>query len=224
MYGQVLVAKGLSGLRVASESCFDRGLLAPYHAPAMANPLLDRAAPGFLAGRKQVIEVVEKITTFERLAAIVQDDLAALPETERPDNWRESSIEVLLEFGWADSREQLPQLKVAARAEVPAVCQRCLDACTVGLQVDVTVLLLQDPGVEHGGDETLEVWELTESTLRPIDVVEELLVMALPMAAMHSNRKDCSAVAEAEMAATEDKTADTVRPFAGLRARIDESR
>lgn len=190
----------------------------------MANPLLARAAPGFLAKRKQVIESIEKLSTFERLAAIVQEDLAALPDTERPENWRDSTVKVALEFGWADSREQLPQLKVTAEAEVPAVCQRCLDACTVGLQIDLKVLLLQDPGVEHGGDETLEVWELTESTLRPIDVVEELLVMALPMAAMHDDRAECGAVAKAEIAATDDIAVDTVRPFAGLKARIDESR
>ena len=52
----------------------------PYHAPAMANPLLDRALPEELADRRQVFELKGKIEDFPRLVEIVEADL----EMQRP--------------------------------------------------------------------------------------------------------------------------------------------
>ena len=36
------------------------------------------------------------------------------------------------------------------------------------------------------------VWELDEPQLRPIDVIDELLVMAMPFSAMHDDAKQCT--------------------------------
>lgn len=188
----------------------------------MANPLLERAAPGYLARRKQVIEIVDKISTFERLAAIIAEDLGALDAALRPADWQALPVNMRVSFGFADAREQLPLMQGSATAEVPAVCQRCLETCRVPLSVSLKLLLLAEKSTQAVGDDDYEVWELEEATLRPLDVIEEMLVMALPMAAMHADPADCGSLAG--YTRNEERADDTVRPFAGLKSRLDETR
>ena len=70
-------------------------------------------------------------------------------------------------------------------------------------------------GLEQDADgfDELEVWELNETLLQPQDIVEELLIMALPFSAMHVDSTSCKALSpQAEESAEEMRT-----PFAALR-------
>ena len=67
-----------------------------------------------------------------------------------------------------------------------------------------------------------EVWELDGDELRPLDLVEEVLIMALPMAAAHDSIDRCGPLA-GQLAATDTVAPDTVRPFAGLREQMDNT-
>jgi hypothetical protein len=51
----------------------------------MGNPLRDRRPLAELAGQGQVIEIMEKIRNFERLAGIVDADLAVLDPDKLPN-------------------------------------------------------------------------------------------------------------------------------------------
>ncbi|MDZ7643346.1 MAG: YceD family protein [Woeseiaceae bacterium] len=182
----------------------------------MANPLLDRAAPEQLARNRQAFEIVENLSTFEQLAAIVAADLGTLGADNRPVSWRDTPVRVALQFGWADAREVLPQLTGTVQTRVPAVCQRCLQPCEIPLDLALALLLL-GPDAVQTADVALESWELDEDTLRPLDVVEESLIMALPMVARHDSTSECGTLATG---AGEVPAPDTVRPFAGLKARM----
>lgn len=183
----------------------------------MANPLLVRALPASLADRGQAIEVVEEISFFKRLAGIVEADLGALPAEKIPPRWRESPVTIDLQFGWADARERLPQLSGTLEARIDAVCQRCLEPCEVRLGQTVRLLLAGEE-IAGASDDGAELWELDEEMIRPLDVVEELLIMALPMAAKHASMDDCSN----PVVQTIPMATDNVKPFADLKARIDE--
>lgn len=185
----------------------------------MANPLLVRALPEHLAERGQAIEIVEDISFFPRLAAIVEADLEALPEDRIPPRWRESPVTIGLQFGWADARERLPELQGRLEARIDAVCQRCLEPCELSLRQEIRLLLV-DGQTAGSSDEGYEIWELDDDMVRPLDVVEELLIMALPMAAMHVSLDTCGPL----VTSTGGAPTETVRPFADLKARIDESK
>ena len=60
-----------------------------------------------------------------------------------------------------------------------------------------------------------EVWELTEETLRPLDLVEEGLIMAMPFSAMHTDSVDCSRL---EMKTESEQK--TTMPFADLKSQM----
>ncbi len=181
----------------------------------MGNPLFDRRTPQELAAGRQVIEITDKIDNFEQLSAVIEADLESLDAENRPNNWRQAPVEVQLDFGFADAQARQPGVTGKVSAEVAAVCQRCLQPMTLLIQQPVNLLF----GESTAGSETgeVEVWELEESRFRPIDLVEELLVMAMPFAAM-CDGEQCGAVVED----TDSEPAkDTTRPFADLKSQME---
>lgn len=189
----------------------------------MANPLLDRALPEHLAEQRQTIEKVDKLSTLERLAAIVEADLGALSDGKIPPGWRDSPVTIRLEFGFADVGAHLPQLTGTVAACLYAVCQRCLEPCEIQLQESLKLLFVENGSTGRTATEEAgyEAWELEDTLLRPLDVVEEALIMALPMSPMHASLEDCGPLVE-QIGSTPAAT-ETVRPFADLKARIDNT-
>ena len=184
----------------------------------MGNPLRDRRPLAELAERRQVIEINEKVSEFQRLAGIVEADLAALEPGKRPSGWRDSAVSGRLEFGFLDAREQLVVLEGEVSATIDAVCQRCLEP--LRLELESRLRLLPMVARESAfADDRFEVWELDDETICPADVVEEALIMAMPFAAVHEGPAACRKFDTSSGAETE-----TTRPFAGLKSQLDENR
>jgi len=185
----------------------------------MASQLLEPVLPQQLAEWRQVIDCKVELRDLSRLAEIVQADLAVLPAGDRPANWRRASVGIRLEFGFARFAESVPALDGELSVTLDAVCQRCLEACRVQVNTTLRYLLLP-ADAEAIECEDYEVWELTDKLVRPLDIVEEALVMAMPFPALHKSESKCGPLAqEFSTVATE-----TAHPFAGLRAQLDESK
>lgn len=180
----------------------------------MAKPLRDRRTAADWAAARQVIDFAEKLGSFEQLASVVEADLAALEPAKIPADWRDSEVSGTLEFGFADEQGKLPMVRCEANVTVDAVCQRCLEAFELPLETEAVLLLLEFDETAEGFEDH-EVWELEGQDLRPSDIVEELLIMALPFSAMHVESASCKAL-YAEPREQDDKT----KPFAALRAQM----
>ena len=182
----------------------------------MANPLRERRTAAEWAAGAEVIEIEEKIGYFEQLASIVQADLAALDADRMPKGWRNTLVAGRLRFGFADAQRAVPSVSCAMAVSVDAVCQRCLEAFRMPLEIESRLLLLELEEEVPGYDE-YEVWELQDRTLRPLDIVEELLVMALPLSAMHTDTASCRALPLAG-----NDRQETTTPFATLRSQMNK--
>ena len=192
----------------------------------MGNPLRDRRTAAELAFDGQVIEIADKISYFEGLASIVDADLAALGPDKMPSGWRNSAVLGELKFGFADEKRRIPMVSGRATADVVAVCQRCLEPFQLQLEIEPKLLLLELQQAADGFDD-YEVWELDEQTLRPQDIIEELLIMAMPFSAKHDNMADCKVFLSADPSAgssddpsDDDGTEKLVKPFAALRSQM----
>jgi len=63
-----------------------------------------------------------------------------------------------------------------------------------------------------------ETWEVESDEIRPLDLAEEALIMALPLASTHEPPEDCGS-----LVAIEKGPGDAVStPFASLRSQMDE--
>jgi uncharacterized protein len=185
----------------------------------MGNPLRERRTAAEWAAVSQHIEIADKISGFEQLSAVIEADLAALDSDKIPAEWRDSAVTGSLDFGYADAQRLLPQVKCRAAVTVDLVCQRCLEPFRLPLEAEADLLLL---GFDQGADdyEDFEVWELEEPLLRPLDVVEELLIMAMPFSAMHVESGTCRALA----APQQDSADEMTTPFAALREQMAQDK
>jgi hypothetical protein len=185
----------------------------------MTNQLLDPVLPQRLAKRRQVIDCTVEIQIFERLVEIVSADLAVLAESERPVNWWQTPVNIRLGFDFSASGHGIPLLVGEVSTTLIVVCQRCLESCELPLTAAMRYLLLP-AGADSRDDEEEEIWELAEKTMRPIDVVEEALIMAMPFPALHESEGECGILVE-EFSPT---TTDMTRPFAGLKAQLEKTK
>ena len=181
----------------------------------MGNPLRERRTAADWAAVSQVIEIADQIGDFEQLSGIIEADLSVLDADNVPAEWRAAAVTGRLEFGFADAQRTLPMVDCRLAATIDLVCQRCLEAFGLPLEVEVKLLLL-DFDQEIGGYEEYDVWEMEEPMLRPLDIVEELLIMALPFAAMHVDSATCRALTPEEGESVEEMTT----PFAALRKQM----
>ena len=181
----------------------------------MGNPLHERRTAAEWSAASQVIEIAEKISVFEQLSSVVEDDLATLDADKIPADWRDTQVTGRLEFGFADAQQQLPCVRCRVATNVHAVCQRCLEPFRLPLESEASLLLLEMEQDVDGYDDH-EVWELEEKLLRPQDIVEELLIMALPFSAMHTESAACRTLSAEEEGSAEEMTT----PFAALREQM----
>ncbi len=197
---------------------FDSGPRRPYHAPAMANPLLDHALPAELAERGQVFEFKGRIGDFPRLVEIVEADFEAAAEQRPPREWQRAPVDIRLGFAWADSRQEIPAMEGEISTEIAAVCQRCLEPFELPLRTTLRMLLMKSSEATTALSD-FEIWEVEGDTIRPIEIVEEALIMALPLSVTHASREECGPLAEN----VTDEKKETVRPFGNLRSLMDKS-
>ena len=181
----------------------------------MGNPLRERRSAAEWSAGSQVIEIADKICNFEKLSTIVEADLAALDADKIPADWCDAEVAGQLKFGFADAQQLLPMVKCRVAVTVGAVCQRCLEVFQLLLEAEADLLLLALEQDADGYDE-FEVWELEESLLRPQDIVEEMLIMALPFSAMHVESAACKALSPVAAGNAEK----TTTPFAALREQM----
>jgi uncharacterized protein len=179
----------------------------------MANLMLECVPPAELANRGQVIEITNKISDFSRLSEIIVEDLGEASAAEIPSKWRQAPVDIKLRFGWEETHPGIPALEGGVTAQVALVCQRCLNPFELELDVGLKLLLprTSESPTEHEG---FEVWEFDENDVRPADIVEEALIMALPFSALHESSDDCTAISVDEKPDDSRKT----RPFEDLQS------
>jgi uncharacterized metal-binding protein YceD (DUF177 family) len=184
----------------------------------MGNPLRDRRPLAELSAKGQIIEIADKIGNFKGLAQIVEADLGTLDADKIPQDWRDAALTGRLEFGFADAQQRVATIEGEVSVTIDAVCQRCLDRFRLPLSAQLRLMPVLSAGqADESGD--FDIWELDDDMVCPADIIEEALIMAMPLAAMHSDAEECGRY---ELAANDAE--QTTKPFADLKSRLEENR
>ncbi len=180
----------------------------------MAMLLTAAESPEKWASGEQAIEFSADIAAFSKLREALGRELGRVETPRHPAAWEQAAVTGRIHFGFADAQSDDVIATVEVQTRVPLVCQRCLETFDEALEVDARLVFVRDEQTpERPG---YEAWELDEELVRPLELADELLVMALPFAAMHDD-VNCSAGVSDDAPATEE----TVRPFADLRAQME---
>ena len=173
-----------------------------------------------LASTGQEFEICSKISDFKEFANIIEKDLAALDSNEFPIMWKDNEIIGEIKFDLAGTENCFPIMIGNFTANIFAVCQRCLGLMETKVQVKPKIALVE-LGQSIDYLDEFEIWELSEPTLKPFEVVEELLIMALPLSLMHNDSSKCSAFLSY---LDDEKKQNLVRPFATLRSQLEKNK
>lgn len=180
--------------------------------PAFAPENLDVQAfarqGGRLSGSLPVHELPRLDDELRRLCESLPVDWAALP----PVTW--SAHGVLREVTGAEPQAWL-QLQATAR--LPMVCQRCLERMDEPLQLDYWFRFVESDAVAEAEDDDAEEDLLVTSThFDLVTLIEDELLMALPLVPMH---EVCPAPVPMQVADPDfEGEAEKPHPFAGLAA------
>jgi uncharacterized protein len=88
-------------------------------------------------------------------------------------------------------------LELATDAAVQLVCQRCLEPYRHELAERVNVVLADAASVPATIPSTFEVFELEEGRFQPAQLIEDELIVAIPLVPRHARVEDCGSLARA---------------------------
>jgi len=166
------------------------------------------------ADRVNAVELAGRAATLERRLGLPQ--LPRLGEAGALDG---THVQARLEFGTFEGHATI---EVRAEGEVFLACQRCLKPCACAVDEEASlVVVASDTDEVPGGYEPL----LGEpERLSVVEVIEEQVLLGLPLVPMHASAAECGAAAAALAATGERPAADeTQRPFANLRELLEKS-
>jgi uncharacterized protein len=165
------------------------------------------------ADRVNAVELAGRAATLER-----RPGLSQLPRLIEAGALDETCVHAWLEFGTFEGR-----VTIEARVEgdVFLTCQRCLKPCACAVDETASLAVVaSDTDEVPGGYEPL----LGDAErLSVAEVIEEQVLLGLPLVPMHASAAECGA-ASAALAATEEEPAaeETQRPFANLRELLEK--
>ena len=103
---------------------------------------------------------------------------------------------VAARFGFNHSTSRGVTVEIEYQVTLNLVCQRCLEPFRMSLAERSLLALIEPDGAEDFVPEGYEPLVLDEAKLQPLALLEDELIMALPLAPRHSRVEECGALAE----------------------------
>lgn len=182
---------------------FDRSAPRAYHAPAMAEARLpERIDPYRFAETRRILEGRLGVASMQRLAGHLSDD--------------SGEVQVELAFGVDDEGIRYVRGRLHAALVVP--CQRCLGDMTLAVDTDVCLGMIADESLAERLPEPYDPLVVGDEPLYLRDIVEDELILALPVVARHAGAcaGEMSAGPEEEQEQVSEGGEERENPFAAL--------
>ncbi len=128
------------------------------------------------------------------------------------------SVRVELEFFDDESGQHIISGKL--RAEVEVLCQRCLEPIGIVLHDDIKLALLKDESKSAMLNPELDPWICADTKLELASMVEEQLMLCMPIVSFHESAHCNSALGQSNsgMLVDDDNVAASENPFAVLKS------
>jgi uncharacterized protein len=159
------------------------------------------------------IELAGRVATLERQLRLPQ-----LPRLVDAGALEGTQVRAQLEFGTFEGRTRID---VRVAGEMFLACQRCLRPCRCAVDESASlVVVARDTDEVPGGFEPLLG---DPERLSVTELIEEQVLLGLPLVPTHASAAECGAAAAALAADEAEAAADEKqRPFANLRELLDK--
>ncbi len=163
--------------------------------------------------KNDLIEPIKLAKTEAKLSG--EMPIAALPRLAENLIAECDAITYVLDFSKDSAHRTLIQGKV--EAELPMLCQRCLKPTKVKLTCDMNLAIVKTEEQAEALPEGLEPLLMAEDTVPLAIVIEDEVLLALPLVVLHESGS-CSASAKlADINAKFEMSDERKHPFASLK-------
>lgn len=166
-----------------------------------ASRFRQRVDPVLLAGENARLEGQVAVSSLPRLARLVADE------------GRQGSVLAILEF-WRDA-DNIVVVDGRLSGSLLLQCQRCLENFELELDQRFKLALLGDKQADALPDE-YELLEPAPGEIVPAELIEDELLLAVPMVARHKDSSECGPLAKRISDRVEESAG--AKPFAALAA------
>ena len=168
----------------------------------MTSPYADLIDVGVLTAQSAHLQREFAVASFERLA----------------DRLERSDGRVQVEL-WVTEAGEFPGLEGTVHAQPWLVCQRCLEAFEANVESQVRVALVASDAEADRVPDDFEPVEIDAGRFDLHAVVEDELLLALPLVPMHASAAECAnaRAVTPQSEVVEPTKSPTHRPFGDLR-------
>ena len=106
----------------------------------------------------------------------------------------DSELSVMMSF--STSSLQFPMVKGTIEGEVVQTCQRCLGNVDVNINGKFELLLVNPESLDLASEEGHEIFEYTGQHISTAALIEDELILSLPIVAKHDSIEECGAIAK----------------------------
>jgi len=141
---------------------------------------------------------------------------ALLADGSEPEGRVEADLQLEMQGRW-------PVLHGVANASLKMQCQRCLDAVVVPLHADISLGFVQSEEALEQLPENLEPFLLEEEEIPLADVLEQELILALPIVAYHPECQHAPYESGEEVTETADEKPNPFKVLEQLKGNVKKS-
>lgn len=148
-----------------------------------------------------------------------QTTVARLPRLAEFRDSQDEIVEVALRFGRDEERRQ--QVKGTVKTHLQLTCQRCLEPVQTAIVANVSLVMVYDEEQIKALPDHLDPWLVTDEKIILSELLEEELLLALPLVAMHEQCPTVLHKSAEPAAAAESKRDNPFAVLAQLKSRND---
>ena len=144
-----------------------------------------------MADSGQEIELRQDLIFFKNFVLILESELGSYKVNEDAKNWRYSSVNIKMQFGYLDKTNKIPILEGNLSVNLYMICQRCLEVFELPLNISLKyAFLIRENNFEKNIN--YEIWELPNDKLNIYDFIEEILIISIPLYPSHKSNENCN--------------------------------
>ena len=148
-----------------------------------------------------------------------QTTVARLPRLAEFRDSQDEAVEVALRFARDEERRQC--VSGTVKTTLTLTCQRCLEPVRCPVQANVSLVMVYDEEQIKALPEHLDPWLVTDERIVLAELLEEELLLALPLVAMHEQCPTVLHESATPAAAAETKRDNPFAVLAQLKSRDD---
>ena len=155
------------------------------------------------------------IDNFEKIVHLIQKDHLNARDLKDSRDWLKEKVRIDLKQEIADLNSEEKKISGSVKTKLYLTCQNCLCIVESDLKIPVSIILCKK---SKKGIKGYEIWEIYEEKIKLNDLIEELIIISLPLYFKHERSEDCIAY-DYELESDRTKTL----PFANLKNQLNNN-